>query len=81
MRVVEKSAINQLISEAKNRLEKQKGSYFGTTMNTINAIEWMKTELDTLRKELNERVIEVRGNDDEKIVFIDDPDFRDVDIN
>ena len=78
MRVVEKSAINQLISEAKNKLEGQKSRYFGREMNVINAIDWMKSEFDILRKELEERVIEVRGAEHEKTVIIDDPDFRSI---
>lgn len=76
MRVIEKSVVNQLISEAKAKLEKQKGSYYGEKMNVINAIDWLKIELDTLRKELEERTIDVKGGRDEKVVILDDSDFR-----
>ena len=76
MRVIEKSVVNQLISEAKAKLEKQKGSYYGEKMNGINAIDWLKIELDTLRKELEERTIDVKGGRDEKVVILDDSDFR-----
>ena len=78
MRVIEKSVVNQLISEVKAKLEEQKGNYYGVKMPVINAIDWMKTELDTLRKELEERVIEVKGGEYEKTIV--NSDFRGLDI-
>lgn len=81
MRVIEKSTVNQLVSEAKTKLEEQKSSYFGKTMNVINAIDWMKSELDTLRRELEERTIDVKGGRDEEVIILDDSDFRNLSDN
>lgn len=65
MRVVEKSTINGIIAEAKQKLEGQKKDYFGKTMNAINAIDWMKSELEQLRKEVDGLVFEIGGSNEQ----------------
>ena len=48
-------------------------------MNVINAIDWMKSELDILRRELEEKTIDVKGGAErEKVVIFDDSDFRSI---
>lgn len=61
MRVVEKSAINDLILEGEEKLKALKPDYFGKDMYVPSAIDWMISELETLRKEVETRVIEVQG--------------------
>ena len=59
MRAVEKAVVNNLILEGEKNLESMKEKFFGRRIYVPDAIEWMIQELEKLRKELEERTVEV----------------------
>ena len=74
MRVVKKSVINELILGAEEHLKSEQAKSFGKWVHGPDAIKFMIEDLEELRKQIEEKVIDVKGGEHEKTIIVDSDD-------